>query len=77
MKLDVWLELKHVSRADFAARIDTTVQTLSRIIAGKQNISLAMADAIVRETEGAVTAEDLREVFAAQHRPEVSDGASP
>jgi len=68
MRLDIWLDLKGVSRADFAQRIDTTVQTLSRLIAGKQNISMVLIDAIVRETEGAVTADDLREVFSEAQR---------
>lgn len=63
MRLDAWLELAGMKQAELARRLGTSPVNVNRIVAGKQNIPLSMADAIVRVTEGAVTADDLRASF--------------
>jgi plasmid maintenance system antidote protein VapI len=64
MRLDAWLSLKGVTQTEFAKRLNTTSATIHRIISGSQNIPLSMADAILRETDGAVTPDDLHAVYA-------------
>lgn len=63
MRLNAWLELTNTSQADLARKLETTPVTVHRIVAGKQNIPLSMADAISRATDGAVTADDLHAAF--------------
>lgn len=63
MRLETWLELKSISQAEFARRIGTTGATVSRIISGQQNISLSLQDAIMKETKGDVTLNDLHAAY--------------
>lgn len=64
MRLDAWLSLTGMKQAEFARRINSTPATVHRIVSGTQNIPLSLQDRIFRETEGAVTADDLHAVFA-------------
>ncbi len=64
MRLEAWLSLMDVKKAEFARRIDVTPPTVTRIIAGTQNIPLSVQDAIKRETDGAVTPDDLHAAYA-------------
>ncbi len=68
MRLDAWLQLKDLTRAEFARRIGVKPPTVTRIISGGQNIPLSIQDAIKRETAGAVTPDDLHEVYAEAQR---------
>lgn len=72
MRLDAWLSLTGTKRGDFAGRIGTTPVSLHRIIKGTQNIPLSLQDRIVRETDGAVTADDLRVAFVEAQRAGVA-----
>lgn len=64
MRLEAWLDLKNIRKAEFARRIGVAAPTITRIIAGSQNIPLSVQDAIKRETNGAVTPDDLHAVYA-------------
>lgn len=64
MRLDAWLELRGIKQAEFARRIGSTSTTVHRIVAGTQNIPMSLQTAIIRETDGAVTADDLVAVYA-------------
>jgi transcriptional regulator with XRE-family HTH domain len=64
MRLETWLELKRVSRAEFARRIDVSAPTITRVINGEQNTPLSVQDLILRETEGAVTPDDIHAAYA-------------
>ena len=64
MRLEAWLELRGIKQAELARRIGSTSATVHRIIAGNQNIPLSIQDAIIRETDGAVTADDLHAAYA-------------
>jgi DNA-binding transcriptional regulator YdaS (Cro superfamily) len=64
MRLGAWLELKGIQKGVFARKIGVTPPTITRIIAGTQNIPLSTQDAIFRETDGAVTPDDLHAAYA-------------
>jgi DNA-binding transcriptional regulator YdaS (Cro superfamily) len=64
MRLGEWLDSKGVKQAAFARRIGSTSATVHRIVAGTQNIPLSLQDAIIRETDGEVTASDLHAAYA-------------
>ncbi len=62
-----------MTRAEFAKRIDVKPPTITRIIAGQQNIPLSVQDAIFRATAGAVTPDDLHAAYVvAQRRGEAA-----
>lgn len=64
MRLEAWLSLKGVKKAEFARNIGVAAPTVSRIIAGAQNIPLSVQDAIKRQTDGAVMPDDLHAAYA-------------
>lgn len=64
MRLETWLDLKKTDRAEFAAKIGVSPASVTRIIAGTQNIPLSVQDAILRVTDGAVTPIDLHAAYA-------------
>lgn len=64
MRLETWLEQNGVKRSEFARRIGVKPPTITRIIAGTQNIPLSIQDAIMRETDSGVTASDLHAAYA-------------
>lgn len=64
MRLDAWLGLRQIKKGDFARKIGVTAPTVTRIIAGTQNIPLSTQEAIFKETEGAVTPNDLHAAYA-------------
>lgn len=59
MTLDDFLQSTGTSAVDFAARIGVSTGSLSRIRRGEQNITRDTIRAIVRESGGAVTAEEI------------------
>lgn len=59
MTLDDYLRDQQISGADFAARLNISEASLSRIRRGEQNITRETIRQIVEETGGVVTAEVL------------------
>ena len=66
MRLEKWLEMTGTKRVVFVWCFCVLLPTITRIIAGTQNIPLSIQDAIKRETDGAVTPDDLHEAWLAQ-----------
>ena len=64
MRLEAWLDLKGVTKAEFARRIGVSAPTITRVINGVQNTPLSVQDVIKRETDGAVTPDDLHAAYA-------------
>jgi transcriptional regulator with XRE-family HTH domain len=54
MDLATYLEQSDISQTDFAARVSTTVATISRIAAGSMRPGLDLAHRIEVETKGKV-----------------------
>lgn len=65
-KLREWRDAQGMSQAQFAARIGTSIPSVSRIEAGEQWPSPELMRRIEEETEGVVTAAD---VLAAYKKP--------
>jgi DNA-binding transcriptional regulator YdaS (Cro superfamily) len=65
MTLDTYLNSTPDSAAALAQRIGVSAASISRIRKGEQNISLALAMKIERETGGKVKLADLAKGFAA------------
>jgi DNA-binding transcriptional regulator YdaS (Cro superfamily) len=63
MQLEAWLTLKGIKKSEFARLIGSAAPTVTRIIAGTQNIPLSIQDAIFKVTEGAVTPDDLHAAY--------------
>lgn len=59
MTLDVYLSIDGNTAADLAERAGTTGTTIHRILYGDQKPSADMMRAIVKATNGQVTADDL------------------
>lgn len=59
MLLSEWLKAKGIRGRAFAARIDRSPSTVSRIARGEVEPNRETRDLIIRETGGAVTAADL------------------
>jgi len=59
MKLFDYLTLHNIHANDFALRVGTTGATISRITNGQVMPRKALMSAILRETEGLVTPNDL------------------
>lgn len=59
--LDTWLESADVKRSDFAKNIGCSPSHLTLVSQGKRGVSLELALSIQRETDGAVTVEQLLE----------------
>lgn len=57
--LGAWLTDRSLPLASFADAIGTTAATVSRIVSGRQNITLSLARKIEAETGGQVTIADL------------------
>ena len=77
MQLDQYMRLRGLTQAAMAERLGISEAHLSRILAGKGTPSLRLCDRIAAETEGAVTAEDMRLLYQrARARPtEAADAA--
>lgn len=60
MRLEHWLDLTKTPIEAFAKRVGANGSSIGRAIRGEQNIRMSLVNSIVRETGGAVTAEDLR-----------------
>jgi DNA-binding transcriptional regulator YdaS (Cro superfamily) len=65
MTLDQYLRLGKDSAAALADRCGISAASVSRIRKGEQNISLALATTIERETGGKVKVADLAKALAA------------
>lgn len=74
MRLAAYLKERGLKQRAFAKRCETTDATVSRIVAGKQRPSLALAGRIERETEGLVTMQELLESTEPPPRPPVGGG---
>jgi transcriptional regulator with XRE-family HTH domain len=53
-KLARWIEARQMSLSDFAAQVDTTPQTMSRIVAGKRRPSFELMEKIETVTDGEI-----------------------
>ena len=62
MQLDDYLRTRSISRADFAEKIGLSEASISRNISGKQGVTFATANRIIRATGGKVS---LAELYAA------------
>lgn len=75
MRLGDWLEKHDVTYADFGARIGSDAPSVSRYVRGLHVPRPATMAAIVRETAGAVTANDfMPEDGSSEPRP--TEGAA-
>ena len=70
--LETWLDKSPVSRTDFAKSVGCSLPHLSLLSQGKRGVSLELALNIQRETDGAVTVEQLLQA----RKSEVSAEAS-
>lgn len=61
---DYWRSLSTAERPFFAVRVGASVSTLNQLAFGDRVVSDALALAIERETNGAVTVAELRPAFA-------------
>ncbi len=59
MRLEVWMKENRVTQAEFAARVGTTQETVSKWIAGLRMPRPKRLALIKSETGGAVTADDF------------------
>ncbi len=59
MKLADWLIEKNISRTEFAVRIGVSPSWITLLCSGDSWPGKRVAQAIVRETDGAVTAHDF------------------
>lgn len=57
--LDIWLHESPLTRTKFAESVSCSLPHLTLIAQGKRGVSLELALNIERETNGAVTAEQL------------------
>jgi transcriptional regulator with XRE-family HTH domain len=53
-KLARWIEARQMSLSDFAAQVETTPQTMSRIVAGKRRPSFELMGKIEAVTDGEI-----------------------
>jgi transcriptional regulator with XRE-family HTH domain len=60
-RLGTWLQEHEVSQEEFGKRIGASQGAVSRLITGKREPGRAMANAIERETAGAIRAADWDE----------------
>lgn len=72
-RLSAWIAANTTQR-DFAKRIGCTEQHLSNILSGKRRASVELIEAIVRETGGEITGNDLLSIAA---RSLIESAAAP
>lgn len=75
-KLSAYLEGARLTQAQFAARIDVTQATVSKLCAGTMQPGPTLAVQIESATGGAVRVEDWGRFAALKHRvaPEIGEG---